>query len=133
MDDYKTMLDKIYSKISSTSNKSERFEIPKPEIYYESNFTIWKNFYRFQELFRRDESFIIKFFKKELGAPIENKDGRIIIYRKIPQDILEDKIRMFFKFYVLCYECNGVDTVLINRNGRVEIVCEACGASRVIM
>ena len=133
MDDYKTMLDKIYSKISSISSKSERFEIPKSEIYYEGGFTVWKNFHKFQELFRRDESFMIKFFKKELGAPIENRDGRIIIYRKIAQNILDDKIKMFFKFYVLCYECNGVDTVLVNKNGRVELVCEACGASRVIM
>ncbi len=127
--DYHTMLDRLYEILGSKRGTGNRFEIPEPEIIYQGSVTIWKNFNRFVEVFRRDRMFMIRFFKKELGAPIDDDNDYISIHRKIQIAILKTKINSFVELYIRCHECKGFDTHI--QDGKI-LVCEICGASRVI-
>ncbi|MEM0356296.1 MAG: hypothetical protein QXD03_00355 [Candidatus Anstonellales archaeon] len=133
MDDkYVQMLDNLYSKLGNKRSSGNRFEIPKVEIVYQGSITIWKNFNRFVELFRRDRDFMIRFFKRELGAPIDDKGEELLIHRRVPIHNLEIKVNSFFELYVRCNECKGPDTHIVEKDGLKLLVCEICGASRVI-
>lgn len=127
--DYTKMLDRLYERLGNRRSSGNRFEIPEPEIIYQGSVTIWKNFNRFVEVFRRDREFMIKFFKKELGAPIEDHNDYVLIHRKIQLQILKTKINSFVELYIRCHECKGFDTHI--QDGKI-LVCEICGASRVI-
>lgn len=124
------MLNNLYTKLGAKKTTGSRFEVPNPEIIYQGSITIWKNFNKFVEIFRRDRKFMIKFFKKELGAPIDDKEEYIIIHRKINLDILKIKIQSFMELYVKCHECKGYDTYILEE--KKILVCEICGASRLI-
>lgn len=134
MDDnkYLGMLENLYARLGEKRGTGNRFEIPKVEIVYQGSTTVWKNFSRFQELFRRDRDFMLKFFKRELGAPFDDKGEYVIIHRRVPQNILDVKINSFFELYVRCKECKGPDTHIVEKDGVKILVCEICGASRVI-
>ncbi len=130
--EYIKLLEEAYNKLPKTKSSAERFEMPQVEISYDGNKTIWRNFMKFAEAFRRDPEFMLRYLKKELGAPIFLDGPRAIIHKKVLPQLINKKIESFFRTYVLCWECGKVDTHIITVSGHKELVCEACGASRVI-
>ncbi|MCS7122549.1 MAG: hypothetical protein NZ908_01165 [Candidatus Micrarchaeota archaeon] len=134
MDDskYVEMLNSLYVRLGEKKGTGNRFEIPRAEIMYQGSTTVWKNFSRFAELFRRDKEFMIKFFKRELGAPLDDRGEFVVIHRRVAQNILDVKVNSFFELYVRCKECKGPDTHIVEKDSVKILVCEICGASRVI-
>ncbi|NPA22540.1 MAG: translation initiation factor IF-2 subunit beta [Candidatus Micrarchaeota archaeon] len=131
-EEYLKLLEEAYKKLPQTKGSAERFEMPQIEIAYDGNKTIWKNFQKFAEVFRRDPEFMLRYFKRELGAPIVLDGPRAIIHKKLLPQFIQKKLESFFRLYVVCWECGKVDTHIINVGGHKELVCEACGATRVI-
>ena len=130
MDDkeYEHLLDNIYKNLPEKSHSAERFEIPKFQHFVEGNKTIIKNFKAVNDKIRRDGSILSKYLSKELAVPVEQQGERLVVQRKIPMGVLDNKLEEFIAKYVICKECKRPDTKIIDVGGFKQLVCESCGA-----
>ena len=126
--DYEELLTKAFDKLPKLKDSGERFEIPKIEVTMEGNYTTIKNFAAIASALRRDPIHIMKFFTKELGAPGSIKQQRAVFQSKVPQRVIQQKLEVYVRDYVICKECKRPDTKLIKENRILILVCEACGA-----
>ncbi len=131
MESYEEMLKELYSKLPSKIKRKERFEMPEVVSYIEGKKTIFKNFSSIAQKIRRREEMFAKFLSKELGVPVKKEGSVLVLQRKINNRLLQQKVNIFIKEYVICLECNRPDTN-IRGEGVKMLVCEACGARRPI-
>ena len=132
MESYEKMLDELYSKLPEKTQHKERFEMPQVEISIEGNKTLFRNFSSIAQKIRRKEDMISKFLSREVAAPVRKEGEILIIQRKVNKILLQKKLEIFVKDYVLCFECGKPDTSIMNIEGIKTLVCEACGARRPI-
>ncbi len=131
--EYEKLLDNIYENLPKKEASGERFEMPRFEYFSEGNKTIIKNFRVVCDRIRREEAMISKYLSKELAVPVEIKDERLVLQRRLTGDILNNKLEEFIMKYVICKECKKPDTHIEEVGQRVRnLVCEACGARMAI-
>lgn len=129
MENYESLLEKAYAEIPKKAKSSERFEVPKPEIFSEGSKTIIKNFDQILTTLRSDKDIIIKYFSKELAVPVVIEGKRLVLYGKVPPRLFIEKLNSFVKKYVICKECNRPDTKITEIEKGIKVmICEACGA-----
>lgn len=132
MERYEELLKKAIEKLPKKMEKIERFEIPKVEGHIEGNKTIITNFYQIANILHRDIQHLLKFLLRELATPANLEKNRLILGRKISSPIINEKIELYTKTFVLCPECKKPDTELIKENNVLIIRCTACGAKHPI-
>lgn len=126
--DYEELLNKAYEKLPRKEKYLDRFEIPVVETIVQGNQTIIKNFSQICETLRRDPRHLLKFLTKELATPANFDATRAILQSKIPQSLIQKKLELYVKEYVICKECNRPDTKLKKEDRITFLECEACGA-----
>jgi len=130
--DYEKALENVYKNLPESMLKKERFEMPEAKSIIQGNKTIIINFNAIVNQLRRDPQQLLKFLLRELATP-GNIDGpRLILGRKIPPRLINQKIEEYAKLFVLCSECHKPDTKLIKDGKVVSIKCEACGAKHPV-
>ena len=132
MESYEEMLEELYSKLPEKVKKKERFEMPRVNAFIEGNKTIFKNFLSIAQLIRRDVEMFAKYLSRELASPVKIDGNRLIIQRRVNLQLLQRKVELFIKDYVLCWECGKPDTKIAVIEGVKMLICEACGARRPI-
>ncbi len=126
--EYEELLKKAIEKIPKKVSSGERFKIPEVVIEVQGNKTLVKNFGEILSALRRDSSHLSKYLFKELATPGNIQNNILILQRKVPKEILENKIESYVKEFVFCKICNKPDTKLIKEGNSLFIKCEACGA-----
>jgi translation initiation factor 2 subunit 2 len=134
MEDYNKLLENIYSKLQNSKAASgERFELPQFEGLVEGkNKTIIKNFKKICDTIRRDPVMLSKNISKEVGAPVDIDNERLIIHRKVFTIVLQKKLDFFVNEFVICKQCGKPDTNIMNVERTKMLVCESCGARRPV-
>ncbi len=134
MKDYNAMLNELYANLPKKKTKKlDRIEVPEVDIFVEGrNTTVWKNFGKIADILRRDREWMAKYFSREFGAPVDIEGDRLIIQRRLLPKIVQKKLELFIKEYVQCHECGKLDTHIAVVEGYKMLICEACGARRVI-
>ncbi len=131
--EYEKLLDSVYTNLPKKEAKTERFEMPKFEYFSEGNKTIIKNFKVVCDKIRREQTMISKFLSKELAVPVEIRDERLVLQRRLTGDMVNKKLVEYIMKFVMCKECNRPDTHIEEMGHRVRnLVCEACGARMTI-
>ncbi|MEF8847896.1 MAG: translation initiation factor IF-2 subunit beta [Candidatus Thermoplasmatota archaeon] len=130
MSDYKELLKKVMDNVSNKKGSSDRFKLPDPEIVYEGNTTIIKNFDKISNAVNRDPDQILKYLLGNLGTAGDIQGGRAVFKGKIPDGQIRKKITNYLETFVLCPECGRPDTHLVKKDRLVLIRCDACGAFR---
>ncbi|MEM4347713.1 MAG: translation initiation factor IF-2 subunit beta [Candidatus Altiarchaeota archaeon] len=130
MNSYKQLLERAFSKIPEKSKPTDRFEIPRVNLFIEGNQTIIKNFNDIVSTLRRDPKHISSFLSNELAAPALIDGNRLIIQRVLKAHMIDQKIDLYAKEFVLCNECKKPDTKIAELEKEKIIKCEACGAWR---
>jgi len=130
--DYENLLDNVYENLPKKKASGERWEAPKFEYFSEGNKTIIKNFKVVVDKIRREPTMVSKYLSKELAVPVEIKEERLILQRRLVGDILNNKLDEFIKKYVICKECNKPDTHIVDEHHYRALACEACGAKSTI-
>jgi translation initiation factor 2 subunit 2 len=131
--EYERLLDNLYEKLPKKQEYSERFEIPKLESFVEGNRTIVKNFKAVCDRLRRDPVLVMKYFVKKLAVPSEIQGERLLLQRKLTNDVLNMRLKEFVDNYVICKECKRPDTHVEDAGrGTKILVCESCGAKSTI-
>ncbi|MFB6217134.1 MAG: translation initiation factor IF-2 subunit beta [Candidatus Aenigmatarchaeota archaeon] len=128
---YEELLGRASDK-SSSSQDSERFEPPEPEVTQEGNKTIIKNFSEVVDTLRRPKDHFLKFLSKELAAPGDLDGSRAVFQGKFSKRQVEEKLDSYMDEFVLCPACNKVDTELVEEERITKIKCEACGTKQAV-
>ena len=130
--DYKSLLERARKKIPENVKAHERFEMPNPQILYEGNITVIRNFADIADRINREQRHIMAYLMKEIGTS-GNMDGRRVLFKgRVMSKQIENKINDYIKTFVLCSECGKPDTHL-EKEGRILILrCDACGAHRPV-
>ncbi|MEM4362013.1 MAG: translation initiation factor IF-2 subunit beta [Candidatus Anstonellales archaeon] len=132
MDEYEKMLEEAYAKLPEKKGSGERLEIPKVASFTEGNKTIVKNFRQICDVIRREPAMLSKYLSRELAAPVEMSGDRLIVQRKVLNDLIQSKVDVFIKEFVMCKECGKPDTHIETIMGVKTLICEACGARRPV-
>ncbi len=132
MDSYEKLLKKAKESLPELKVSSERFEVPKALGHVQGNKTIISNFTAIVKTFNREQAHLLKFLLRELASP-GNVDGpRLILGRKIPASLINEKIKQYAEEFVLCPICHKPDTILTKEERFTVMKCTACGAKNPV-
>lgn len=126
--EYKDLLENAYKEVKQVNKGSERFEIPKVKGLISGKNTIITNIKEIASYIRRPIENIIKFLQKELATPAKLESDRLILSAKFNSNIINEKLVLYIKDFVICHECKKPDTEIISEKGIKFKHCLACGA-----
>jgi translation initiation factor 2 subunit 2 len=127
--DYENLLKRIQDKISEKkTDTGERFELPSPDVMWEGQRTILRNFMDFAKVLRREPDKVLQYLSKEFATPAERSGEKaIFVGRREPHDFVS-LLQIYVKDYLECPTCKSPDTKIERENRISFLVCEACGA-----
>ncbi|MFH1473592.1 MAG: translation initiation factor IF-2 subunit beta [Candidatus Aenigmatarchaeota archaeon] len=126
--DYEKLLNKAYENLPKVEETTERFEVPEVDSMIQGRQTIIKNFSQICEALRREPKHVIKFLTKELATPAGFDGVRATFQSKLPGRMIQTKLGVYVRDYVICKECGKPDTKLVKEDRLTFLRCEACGA-----
>jgi len=132
MSDYEKMLDLCMERLPKECREGSRFCIPRAEVLIQGARTIFLNFYDVSGALRLDPKHLLKFFLKELATSYEEKDKKVIFQGRFPGNLMDKKIEIYVKNYVICPNCCKPDTKLVKIDRIDFLKCEACGSKQVV-
>lgn len=126
--EYEKLLEKARSQLPESVLKKERFEIPKVKGHIQGNKTVIANFNQIVQDLRRDPQHLLKFLQRELATPGIIDGPRLVLGRKLNSSLINQRIELYTKTFVLCQECKKPDTKMIKEDKVLSLKCTACGA-----
>jgi translation initiation factor 2 beta subunit (eIF-2beta)/eIF-5 len=108
-----------------------RYKMDKITVVYEKNKTVLLNIEQIAKDLNRDVGQIIKFLKKSIGSNINNKKGKIIIAKVVTCDELQNYLKTYIEYCVICPECHLPETHFSIESG-LFMDCDCCGNKQKI-
>jgi len=126
---YEELLKKGLESLPKKTKATERFVMPVAKVQKAGARTVITNFNEVAAALRREPAHLLKILLKELATKGDmDRGGRLVVLGRFPEDLVNKKIDIYVKNYVLCPECNKPDTKLVKEGRYTFLVCEACGA-----
>ncbi len=132
MDAYEKLLDRAIEKLPKNTEGSDRFEMPRANIQPAGARTVIINFNDIASAFRREPDHLQKFILKELATSGEMQGTRLVVQGKFRPEVVDKKIELYAKEYVLCRDCGKPDTKFMKDDRLLFLKCEACGSKHTI-
>lgn len=132
MQQYEKLLDMAMEKLPKKSEGSDRFQMPRANIQPAGARTVIINFTEMASTFRRKPEHLQKFILKELATSGELQAGRLVVQGKFRPEVVDKKIELYAKEYVLCHDCNRPDTKFVKEDRFLFLKCEACGSRHTV-
>jgi translation initiation factor 2 subunit 2 len=132
MQEYEKFLDMAMEKLPKKSEGSDRFQMPRANIQPAGAKTVIINFTDIAGVFRREPDHLQKFILKELATSGEMQGGRLVVQGRFRPEVVDKKIELYAKEYVLCPGCNRPDTKFVREDRFLFLKCEACGSRHTI-
>jgi len=129
---YENLLDRAMKKMPKDIVKTDRFVIPKVEGMISGARTIITNFFEVATALRRKPEHFQKFLLKELATKGNVEGKRLIVLGNFSRDLLNKKLEIYVKNYVVCPQCNKPDTKIEVHDRMMFLVCEACGSKHAV-
>lgn len=126
--DYEKLLERGMKKVPEKLKEKGRFVIPSADATKSGARTNINNIQEVAASLRRDVKHLVKFLLKELATKGEMKGKKLLVLGDFPAEMINRKVELYVKNYVICEECGKPDTKLVKEKGFMFIVCEACGA-----
>ncbi|MFH1978206.1 MAG: translation initiation factor IF-2 subunit beta [Candidatus Aenigmatarchaeota archaeon] len=128
MKSYEELLKEGMKKVPDKVETTDRFEVPKPIVLIQGSKTLIKNIIEIANALRRDQKHLIKFLAKELATSWELSSQSLILIGTFSTSLVNKKIDLYMKSYVICTECKKPDTKITKEDKFYFLKCEACGA-----
>jgi len=125
---YEELLKKAMEKLPKKVEDKKRFTVPEVEFEFSGTKTIFKNFLAVANILRRNPSHLSKYLLKELATSGSIEGNTLVFQRKLPSNLLQEKLNSYIKKFVYCKVCGEPDTKLVKEDRITFLVCEACGA-----
>lgn len=127
------MLKKAMKEIPEKGKDKGRFEIPKAIIQEDGAKTIIVNFNEIASTLRREPAHLLKVLLKELATKGEIKEKGLVVIGRFSRDMINKKLELYVKKYVICPACGKPDTKISKKDRKDFLICEACGASHPLI
>ncbi len=124
---YDDLLSRCMCKIPNECREAGRFTMPKADVLIQGAKTMFVNFNDVAGCLRRDPKHMLKFFLKELATSSEEQDKKIVFQGRFPGPLMNRKLELYAKNYVMCPNCGKPDTKLLKSDRLEFLKCEACG------
>ena len=126
---YEKMLEHVFSRIQrGRQDRGERVIAVTPEVLHERRQTIILNFRSMAQSLEREPEHLARFIFKESGKPGVMEDERLVISGVIGEEELARLLQLYYKEFVKCPVCGGIDTKLVAEKKFRFLLCEICGA-----
>ena len=129
---YEKLLDEALGKLPKKAEGDERFQMPRASVQPAGAKTVIINFTEITGTFRREPGHLQKFILKELATSGELQAGRLVVQGKFRPEVVDKKIELYAKEYVLCPDCGKPDTKFVREDRFLFLKCEACGSRHTI-
>jgi translation initiation factor 2 subunit 2 len=129
---YESLLDEALGKLPKRSEESDRFQMPRANIQPAGARTVIINFTEIASMLRREPDHLQKFILKELATSGEVQSGRLVVQGKFRPEVVDRKIELYAKEYVICPDCGKPDTKFIKEDRFMFLKCEACGSRHTL-
>ncbi|KKK79309.1 hypothetical protein LCGC14_2834820 [marine sediment metagenome] len=110
----------------SASDPFYRYKMPKISTVVQrksGGTTVVDNTQAICDSLSRDASVIAKFLSKELGRPVQLKNGSWSMHGEVKMQTIQECIFSYIKAYVLCGVCGNPETILHSK----KLECKSCG------
>jgi len=125
--EYKALLKRGHKRLPESTQKTERFTVPKIRGHIQGNKTVLSNFFQIVDILGTQSEHFLKYLLKELATPGDAKKPLLYLGRKISASEINVKIQEYADKYVLCNVCGKPDTLLKKQNRILFLKCNACG------
>jgi translation initiation factor 2 subunit 2 len=126
---YQMLLERLYSQLKvRASGGGERQIALRPVLLHDQRRTVITNFKQLAEALGREPEHLARFVFKETGKPGTLEGERLVINGPIGEQELGRLLQLYFKEFVKCPVCGGIDTQIVAEKRFRFLVCEACGA-----
>ncbi|MCS7126820.1 MAG: translation initiation factor IF-2 subunit beta [Thaumarchaeota archaeon] len=126
---YEMLLERVRAQLRAKSSASGEREIAlRPSLYHDERRTIVLNFRQLADSLSREPEHVARFIFKESGKPGSLEGDRLILNGKIGDPEFAKLLQLYFKEFVKCPVCGGIDTQIQREKKFRYLVCEACGA-----
>lgn len=125
---YEDLLKRGLKKVPEKTESKERFEMPRMKTQVSGSRTIMTNFSEVSGALRRDTEHVMKFMLKELATKGNMDGNRLEVMGNFSEDMVNRKLDLYVKTYVICPACGKHDTKLTKDSGIASMTCEVCGA-----
>ena len=132
MGSYEELLQRARKNLPEQTTEEVRFELPKFDSFVQGVQTIIKNFADVAKTLGRDPEHLLKFLQAETGTSGVVEDKRLVLKGQKKVEILNDKLNIYIRDFVMCKECKKYDTELRKADHIEQIKCKACGAKYTI-
>ncbi len=132
MSSYEDLLARALKQVPPKTGTGERFELPRVITMRAGQKTVFVNFNELATALRREPDHLLKFLLKELATKYEWAGTQLVLQGKFPAELINRKIELYVKMYVVCPECKKPDSKLVKEDGFTFLKCEACGAKHVV-
>ena len=132
MQDYEKLLDAAIEKLPKDSDSGERFQMPKASIMPAGARTVITNFTEIASTLRRESDHLQKFILKELATSGEMQGNRLVVQGRFRSEVVDKKIDLYAKEYVICQDCGKPDTKIMKEDRHIFLKCEACGSRHIV-
>jgi translation initiation factor 2 subunit 2 len=132
MQPYEKMLDMAFERLPKRSEDSDRFQMPRANIQPAGAKTVIINFIEIASTFRREPDHLQKFILKELATSGEVQGTRLVVQGKFRPEVVDKKLELYAKEYVLCPACGRPDTKFVKEDRFLFLICEACGSRHTL-
>src|SRR4030095_3431413 len=124
---YESLLSRIQGDLANASKKdSARLEIPKPQVIWIGQRTIFRNFMEFPKALRREPEKILLYLNKELASAGYIAGERVIFLGRKEPSSFSALIDRYIRDYVICPVCQSPDTRTEKTKKLGFLHCEAC-------
>ena len=132
MTTYEELLQRARKNLPATAIEETRFELPKFESFTEGAKTIIKNFVEVAKTLHREPAHLLKFLQAEAGTFGEIEEQRLVLKGQKKVEILNEKLSLYIKEFVICKECKKPDTEMRKVEHVDQVKCKACGAKYTV-
>jgi translation initiation factor 2 subunit 2 len=129
---YEKLLEEAMGKLPKKCEECDRFQMPRANIQPAGARTVIINFTDIASVFRREPEHLQKFILKELATSGELQAGRLVVQGRFRPEVVDKKIELYAKEYVLCQDCNRPDTKFVREDRFLFLKCEACGSRHAL-
>jgi translation initiation factor 2 subunit 2 len=131
LDDYPTLLRRLYQQMGNQTAMSNQIMIPAPKILKDGKRSIITNFVEICDAIHRDKDTVKSFVLTEIRIlGCLNNENKLIISDRIKRQTIENALKRYILEYVKCRSCDSLNTK-INKIDKT-LVCESCQASRFL-
>ena len=132
METYEELLQRARKQLPEQTTENIRFELPKFDSFIQGTQTIIKNFTEVAKTLGRNPEHILKFLQAETGTKGVLDESRLILKVQKKADLLNEKLALYVKEFVMCRECKKYDTELRKVEQVEQLKCKACGAKYTV-